>query len=113
MIHLNLRAGALIAAVVATAFSGGAAFAQMGKSSIFLHITNHRHVALAELHATAVGTTAAKTLAKGLAPGRSALVKLKRGKFCIFELHATYEDGTFTDFAHFDLCRDETLNLID
>lgn len=113
MSHLNLRASGLIASVVAIAFSGGAAFAQMGKSSIFLHITNHRKVALVELHATAVGDSAARTLAKGLAAGSTAVVKLKRGKFCIFELHATYQDGSFTDFAHFDLCMDETLNLVD
>jgi|SRR5271170_3247450 len=112
MSYLNLRASGLIASVVAIAFSGGAAFA-MGKSSTLLHITNHRKVALVELHATPVGATAARTLAKGLPPGSSETVKLKRGKYCIFELHATYEDGTFTDFAHFDLCMDETLNLID
>jgi hypothetical protein len=82
-------------------------------SQMYLHVTNHRRVPLAELHATAVGSPAANSLVKGLAPGSSTVVKLKRGKHCIFELHATYQDGSFTDFAHFDLCRDETLNLID
>ena len=113
MSYLSWRFSGLIASVVAVAFSGGAAFAQVSNKSMYLHVTNHRRVPLEELHATAVGSPAAKSLVKGLAPGSSTVVKLKRGKHCIFELHATYQDGSFTDFAHFDLCRDETLNLID
>jgi hypothetical protein len=53
---------------------------------------------------------------KGLVPGGNKVVKFRRGKSgknCYFELHATYEDGTFTDFHHFDLCKDETINLVD
>ena len=114
MCHLSLRSSGLIASVVAVAFSGGAAFAHVSNKSAYLHVTNHRRVPLVELHATAVGSPAAKSSWwKDLAPGSSTVVKLKRGKHCIFELHATYQDGSFTDFAHFDLGRDETLNLID
>ena len=84
--------------------------------TILLNITNHRKVSLVELHATADGETSAKTLIKALEPGANKLVKFRRGKSgknCFFELHATYVDGTFTDFTHFDLCKDETIYLVD
>jgi hypothetical protein len=111
MVTFGLRAGGLIA-FVAIALGAGAAVA--AKSTIVLHITNHRNVSLVELHATAIGDrSGARTLAKALAPGRNIVVKVRRHPNCIFELHATYEDGTFTDFHHFDLCRDETINLVD
>lgn len=111
MFQLNLRVGGLIA-IVAGALSAGAAFAQP-RPTLLIHITNHRHVALVELHATAVGKSSARTLSKALPPGGHEIVNFRRRNKCIFELHATYEDGTFTDFHHFDLCRDETINLVD
>jgi hypothetical protein len=107
----GLRAGGLIAFVALALGSGSAVGA---KSNIVLNITNHRNVSLVELHATAVGDrSGGRTLAKALAPGSNIVVKFPRRKTCFFELHATYEDGTFTDFHHFDLCRDETINLVD
>lgn len=64
----------------------------------------------------AAGEFSARSLVKGLEPGGTRLVKFRRGqsgKNCFFEPHATYVDGTHTDFAHFNLCKDETINLVD
>lgn len=117
MVQLNLRVVGLVA-TIACALSAAVACSSIvaeaaPKSTLFLHITNHRKVNLVELHATAVGESSGRSLLKGLEPGGSEVVKVPRMKKCIFELHATYEDGTFTDFHHFDLCMDETINLVD
>ena len=87
-----------------------------GNPTILLNITNRRKVSLVELHATADGESTARSVVKALDPGGSRVVKFrhgKSGKNCFFELHATYEDGPLTDFTHFDLCKDETINLVD
>lgn len=116
MLPLNLRAGALLAIVATALMAGEAAVDAAAKPTILLHITNSRAVRLVDLHATADGESSARSLIKGLAPGESKVVQFRRGKKgknCFFELHATYEDGKFTDFTHFDLCKDETINLVD
>ena len=127
MSRFSLRAGGLIA-FLAIALGAGAAVGAKDTQPIYLalhhrtikivtiviNIANHRNVSLVELHATAVGDrSGGRTLTKALAPGRNIVVKFRRPRTCLFELHATYEDGTFTDFHHFDLCKDETINLVD
>ena len=115
MIQLNLRVGGLLA-IVASALLAGEAVEAAANPNVLLNITNHRNVGLVELHAMADGESSARSLVKGLEPGGARLVKFRRGKSgknCFFELHATYEDGTHTDFTHFDLCKDETINLVD
>ena len=116
MIQLNLRGGGLLAIVAGALLAGEAGAEAAAKPTILLNITNHRKVTLVELHATADGESSASSLVKALEPGGNRVVKFRRGKGgknCFFELHATYENGTFTDFAHFDLCKDETINLVD
>ena len=116
MIQLNLRVGGLLAIVASALLAGEVGVEAAAKSYILLNITNHRNVGLVELHATADGESSARSLVKGLEPGGARLVKFRRGKSgknCFFELHATYVDGTHTDFTHFDLCKDETINLVD
>ena len=115
MIQLNLRVGGLLA-IVASALLAGEAVEAAANPNVLLNITNHRNVGLVELHAMADGESSARSLVKGLEPGGARLVKFRRGKSgknCFFELHATYVDGTHTDFTHFDLCKDETINLVD
>jgi len=114
--QLNLRVRGLLAIVAGALLAGEAAAEAAATPTILLNITNHRKVSLVELHATADGESSARTLVKALEPGGNKIVKFRRGKSgknCFFELHATYEDGTFTDFKHFDLCKDETINLVD
>jgi|SRR5208337_4371427 len=116
MSQLNLRVGGLLAIVAGALLAGEANLEAAGNPMILLNITNHRKVSLVELHATADGESSARTVVKGLEPGGNKVVKFRRGKSgknCFFELHATYADGTFTDFTHFDLCKDETINLVD
>ena len=116
MVQLNTRSGGLLAIVAGALLAGEASLEAAGNPTILLNITNHRKVGLVELHATADGETSARSVIKALEPGGNKLVKFRRGKSgknCFFELHATYEDGTFTDFTHFDLCKDETINLVD
>lgn len=111
--RMNSRVGGLLAMVAGALLAGTAGLEAAPRTTIVLHVTNHRKAGLVELHATAVGDSSGRSLLKGLEPGGMKVVKLPRMKKCIFELHATYEDGTFTDFHHFDLCMDETINLID
>ena len=116
MIRLNLRIGGLLAIVAAALLAGEVAVEAASKPTILLYITNHRKVGLVELHATPDGESSGRSLVKALEPGGNKVVKFRRGKSgtnCFFELHATYEDGTYTDFTHFDLCKDETINLVD
>jgi hypothetical protein len=116
MTQLNLRVGGLLAIAAGALLAGEAGVVAAAKPTILLNITNHRKISLVELHATADGESSARSVVKALEPGGSKVVKFRRGKSgknCFFELHATYEDGTFTDFTHFDLCKDETINLVD
>ena len=116
MIQLNLRVGCLLAIVASALLAGEVSVQAAAKPTILLNITNHRKVGLVELHATADGESSAKSVIKALEPGGAKIVKFRRGKSgknCFFELHATYEDGTYTDFTHFNLCKDETINLVD
>ena len=116
MIQLNLRVGGLLAIVAGALLAGEASVVAAANPTILLNITNHRKVSLVELHATADGESSARSVVKALEPGGNKVVKFRRGKSgknCFFELHATYEDGTYTDFTHFDLCKDETINLVD
>ena len=116
MIQLNLRVGCLLAIGASALLAGEVGVEAASKPTIVLDITNHRKVGLVELHATADGESSSRSVTKALEPGGNKIVKFRRGKSgknCFFELHATYEDGTYTDFTHFNLCKDETINLVD
>jgi len=41
------------------------------------------------------------------------VVHLTHDKACLFDLHGDYADGTTTEAAGIDLCKDKTLNLTD
>jgi len=107
---------AALLAMAAGAIVVGQTVADAAAKHVVLNITNHRNVGLVELYAKADGESSARTLVKGLEAGGSRVVTFRRGKSgknCFFELHAAYDDGKFTDFTHFDLCKDETINLVD
>jgi hypothetical protein len=77
-------------------------------------VTNSRKVALTELDAAAAGGGAeAKQIVANLAPGKKTSVKVPHGKSCVFDLHGAYADGSSTDSASVDLCKDKNVNLVE
>jgi hypothetical protein len=76
-------------------------------------VTNSRAVPLTELDATPAGGAPAKPIVANLAPGKKTSVKVAHGKSCVFDLHGAYADGSSTDLASIDLCKDKTVNLVE
>jgi len=83
-----------------------------GPVSVKVVVTNARAVGLAELTAAPDGGEA-KTILKGLAPGKKKVVSVAHGKTCVFDLHAVYDDSSTTDNAAVDLCKDKSINLVE
>jgi hypothetical protein len=81
--------------------------------SVVVTITNLRDVALTQLDAAPTGETQGKQIAGSLAPGKKATAKVAYGKSCMFDLHGAYADGSSTDFASVDLCKDKKINLVE
>jgi hypothetical protein len=135
------KSSALVALIVGAAFAAGAASAQTAapaanapaatvadapaaKPTVKPHrkttpivvvlVTNSRTVALTELDAAAAGGGAeAKQIVANLAPGKKTSVKVPHGKSCVFDLHGAYADGSSTDLASVDLCKDKNVNLVE
>ena len=84
-----------------------------GVSSVVVVVTNSRSVALSELDATPAGETLPKTIVSNLAPGQKISVSIATVKSCVFNLHGAYADGSNTDSASVDLCKDKNVNLIE
>jgi len=82
-------------------------------SSVVVVVTNSRSVALSELDATPVGETLPKAIVSNLAPGQKISVSIATVKSCVFNLHGAYADGSNTDSASVDLCKDKNVNLIE
>jgi hypothetical protein len=80
--------------------------------SVVVEVTNARAVALTELDAAADGA-APKAIVSNLAPGKKKSVKVAHGKSCVFDLHGAYADGSTTDSASVDLCKDKSVNLVE
>jgi glucose/arabinose dehydrogenase len=80
--------------------------------SVVVVVTNSRAVVLTKLEATADGGST-KTIVSDLPPGKKKSVKVEHGKSCVFDLHGDYADGSTSDSASVDLCKDKTVNLVD
>ena len=80
--------------------------------TVVVLVTNSRAVALTELDAAAAGGAQAKQIVANLAPGKKTSVKIPHGKSCVFDLHGAYADGSSTDSASVDLCKDKNVNLV-
>jgi hypothetical protein len=80
--------------------------------SVMVVVTNSRAIALTKLEATADGGQA-KTIVSDLPPGKKKSVKVEHGKSCVFDLHGDYADGSTSDSASVDLCKDKSVNLVD
>ena len=82
--------------------------------SVVVAVTNSRSVELTKLDATpSIGTLPTRTIVVNLAPGKRIFVTVVTGKFCVFDLHGAYADGSSTDSTNVDLCKDNTLNLVE
>jgi hypothetical protein len=82
--------------------------------SVVVVVTNSRSVELTKLDATpSGGTLPTRTIVFNLAPGKKIFVTVVTGKFCVFDLHGAYADGSSTDSTNVDLCQDNTLNLVE
>jgi hypothetical protein len=81
--------------------------------SVVVVVTNSRSVALTELDATPSGGTLPQTIVSNLAPGKRISVTVATGKFCVFNLHGAYADGSSTDSTSVDFCKDKNVNLVE
>ena len=81
--------------------------------SIVVVVTNSRSLALTELDATPSGGTLPQTIVTNLAPGKKISVTVAIGKFCLFNLHGAYADGSSTDSISVDFCKDKNVNLVE
>jgi hypothetical protein len=76
-------------------------------------VTNHRAVGLKELDAAGAGGPKTKKIVTKLAPGGKTVIKLGKGKDCLYDFHAVYDDGTSADISAIDVCKDKALNLVE
>jgi hypothetical protein len=76
-------------------------------------VTNQRQVGLKELDAAAAGGPKSKKIVSNLAAGGKTVVKLGKGKDCLYDFHAVYEDGQAADITSVDVCKDKALNLVE
>ena len=76
-------------------------------ASVVVLVTNLRAVALTELDAAPRAARQAKPIVANLAPGKKTSVRVAHGKSCVFDLHGAYADGSSTDLASVDLCKDK------
>jgi hypothetical protein len=136
MTRTRLTAFAL-AVFIATGISSGGAFAQTdaapaaasdaapdatpakqkpkpkAKPTVAVLVTNHRSVALKELSAAAAGAQASKKIVTDLKSGAKKTVRLGKGKDCLYDFHATYDDGASADLTSVDICKDKTIDLVE
>ena len=66
---------------------------------------------LVELDATMAGQAEPAKLAGPLADGKKAKAMVAHDKACLFDIHASFDDGSTSDASGIDLCRDKAINL--
>ncbi len=106
MLHHAMVAGAALV-IVCT----GATAAPARKPASALIITNARAVPAANV-AVRVGQGAVR-LARPLAPGAKATLKLPKMTDCIVSIFAMFEDESVVDVEEFDICREKTVRFTD
>ncbi|HXW20192.1 MAG TPA: hypothetical protein VEK35_06800 [Roseiarcus sp.] len=83
------------------------------KPMITVVVTNSRKTGLAELDATPDGASESKKILTKLAAGKKATIHLPKGKSCVYDLRASYDDGASADMSAVDLCTDGKINLVE
>ena len=76
-------------------------------------VTNQRAIGLKELDAAAAGGSKTRKIVTKLAAGGKTVVKLGKGKDCLYDFHAVYDDGQSADLTSVDVCKDKALNLVE
>jgi hypothetical protein len=82
-------------------------------STVAVTVRNSRSAELVELQAAASGTDKMKKVLGKLKPGKQASAQAPRGKDCLIDVHATFDDGQSTEASGVDACRQKLLNLTD
>jgi hypothetical protein len=82
-------------------------------STVAVVVTNHRSVGLKELSAAAAGGSKTKKIVSDLKSGAKKTVRLGKGKDCLYDFHATYDDGASADLTSVDICKDQTIDLVE
>jgi hypothetical protein len=80
-------------------------------NTVAVTVMNSRTAGLVELQGSAAGSDKMKKVASALKPGKKVAAYLPRGKDCLVDLHATFDDGQSTDATGHDACTNRTLNL--
>jgi hypothetical protein len=83
------------------------------KPMVSVTVTNQRAVGLKELDAAAAGGPKTKKIVSKLAAGGKTVVKLGKGKDCLYDFHAIFDDGQSADLSSVDVCKDQALNLVE
>ncbi len=79
---------------------------------IAVTVTNGRSVQLVEATATlSSGAGGSVTVAKDLPGGKKTVARLGHDKACLFDIHATFDDGQTTDASDVDLCKEKKINF--
>lgn len=107
--HIAMGLGA--AAVLA--LTALPAAAQSGKPHAQITITNQRSVPLNSFEIATAGEQSrlVAKLAKPLAPGKSASLKLNKPQGCTYFVLAKFGDDSESDSDSMDLCRDRVIRL--
>jgi hypothetical protein len=82
-------------------------------NTVAVTVVNSRAAGLVELQAATAGSDKMKKVASALKSGKKVAARLPRGKDCLVDLHATFDDGQSTDATRLDACTNRTLNLTD
>jgi hypothetical protein len=108
-------AGTACLALVGLAPAAGAALAQQPMPPAVVTVSNARASALIsfEIATSAEPRRVVAKLARPLAPGGTAGLRLARPAGCSYIVTAHFEDTTYTDAASMDLCKDKIIRLTD
>ena len=105
-----LRSVAIISDGLVTACTAVTA-APAKKPAAALIITNARLVATTDVSVSVGERTVA--LARPLAPGAKATLKLPKTTSCIVSVSAAFEDESVAEVEALDICREKTIRLTD
>ena len=83
------------------------------RPTVAVTVTNQRTVGLKELDAAATGGPTSKKIVTKLAAGGKRVVRLGKGRDCLYDFHAIYDDGQAADLTSVDICKDKTINLVE
>lgn len=74
-------------------------------------VENNSGLGLVELDAMLSGQQNSVKLAGPLESGKKIKVMVAHDKACLFDIHASYDDGSTGDANGLDLCKEKTINL--